>query len=898
MLESALSSNVSAPELLAPAGNWDCVHAAIENGADAVYFGLDRGFNARHRAANFGVNDLSSLMGKLHLRGVRGYVTLNTLVFPDELNDLVEAVDAIASAGVDAVLVQDFGVARIVRAICPELEIHASTQMSLTSSETIEVAKSLDLSRVVVARELSIGEIKQIRSKTDMPIEAFIHGALCVAYSGQCLTSESLGGRSANRGQCAQACRLPYDLICDGIDQELGDVRYLLSPQDLAGYAAIPDMIQAGVNSLKIEGRLKTPEYVANITGHYRRAIDQAISDGIVNLGEDAQHEMELSFSRGFTPGWLEGNDHKRLVPGIRSAKQGIVLGEVRAIGRDSILVDVQSRVALGDGLAIESAVDPNSTKTFDSGFADNHQGGRIYSLRLDEESQPSTPPPNDSPTSQSPSQNPWELAKQRKQTESQSGSDKLSKISPNQSVWIGFGRGELDFSRIEIGATVFKNDDPQLNKRLAATYGGKPRRTRPIHLHVVAHVGSPVEVTATLGTGEHAVTENIVGEDALAVAKKHAITDEVLADKLGRLGGTPFHLGRLTSDLSGGPMVPLGVLNQLRRELVEKLEDQLHAAPRRTVRLAAGRALVAPIRTESTDSSDGPTAPKAPPQLSVLCRTMEQVRGAIAASAERIYADFHDPREHKAAIALAAEHNASVWIASLRIQKPGEMGLLKQVVKQGPAGLLARNLAAVRLGIEAGLPTIADFSLNVANHRSAEWLIDQGVQRVTASYDLNADQLDQLVSSMPVEWLELVLHQHMPMFHMEHCVFCSVLSPGTNKTNCGRPCDRHVVQLRDRVGKLHVLQADIACRNTLFNATPQSGAEIVGNMVARGIGSFRVELLSEDAKETESILGLYRKLMLGEIAGQEVWRSLSAENRVGVTRGTLEAKRNPLAIL
>tara|TARA_R110002072_G_scaffold102124_5_gene224752 strand:- start:8761 stop:11439 length:2679 start_codon:yes stop_codon:yes gene_type:complete len=892
MIESALPPTASAPELLAPAGNWDCVHAAIENGADAIYFGLDRGFNARHRAANFGVNDLSSLMGKLHLRGVRGYVTLNTLVFPDELNDLVEVVDAIASAGVDAVLVQDFGVARIVKAICPELEIHASTQMSLTSSETIEAAESLGLSRVVVARELSIGEIKQIRSKTDMPIEAFIHGALCVAYSGQCLTSESLGGRSANRGQCAQACRLPYDLVCDGIDQELGNVRYLLSPQDLAGYAAIPDMIEAGVNSLKIEGRLKTPEYVANITGHYRRAIDQAIADGAVDLGDDARHEMELSFSRGFTPGWLEGNDHKRLVPGIRSAKQGIVLGEIRAIGRDSILVDVQAGVALGDGLAIESAVDPNSTQTFDSGFADNHQGGRIYSLRIDSESAGSSRQKTESKPSEQSSLSPWELARQRQQAEGQASGDKLKKVETNQTVWIGFGRDEIDFSRIEIGATVFKNDDPQLNKRLAATFGGKPRRTRPINLHVVAHVGSPVEVHATLGSGDHATTESIIGEDDLAVAKKHAITDEVLADKLGRLGGSPFHLGRLTSDLSGGPMVPLGVLNQLRRELVEKLEDQLHAPPRRTVRLSAGRDLVRPIAKREADS-DSPS-----PQLSVLCRTLDQVRGAIAVSAERIYADFHDPRDHKAAIALGAEHNANVWIASLRIQKPGEMGLLKQILKQAPAGLLARNLAAVRMGLEAGIPTIADFSLNVANHRSAEWLIDQGVQRVTASYDLNADQLDQLVSSMPAEWLELVLHQHMPMFHMEHCVFCSVLSPGTNKTNCGRPCDRHVVQLRDRVGKLHVLQADIACRNTLFNATPQSGAEIVSTMVARGVGSFRVELLSENETEAESMLTLYRRLLLGEIPGQDVWRSLSAENRVGVTRGTLEAKRNPLAIL
>ncbi|MCC9645078.1 U32 family peptidase [Rhodopirellula sp. JC740] len=913
-----LPPNLSTPpELLAPAGNWDCADAAIENGADAIYFGLDRGFNARHRAANFGVKDLPSLMGKLHLRGLRGYVTLNTLVFPEELSGLIEVIDAIASAGVDAVLVQDFGVARIVKAICPDLEIHASTQMSLTSSETIAVAESLGLSRVVVARELSVSEIKKIRSKTQMPLEAFIHGALCVAYSGQCLTSESLGGRSANRGQCAQACRLPYELVCDGEDRDLGDVRYLLSPQDLAGYAAIPDMIDAGVNSLKIEGRLKTPEYVANICGHYRRAIDQAVAEGTVDLGDEARHEMELSFSRGFTPGWLEGNDHKRLVPGIRSAKQGIELGEVRAIGKDSILVDVQCRLALGDGLAIQSAVDPNSGRAFDSGFADHHQGGRIYSLNLDQQErsnrrQSSRKNQSNERNSKPKSPSPWERARQRTQVapgsstseSSPSGSfgAKRSEVEPGQSVWIGFGRGELDFSRIEVGAAVFKNDDPQLNKRLAATFGGKPRRTRALDLHVVAKVGSPIEVTGTLGSSDPSIRdpsirETVVGEDPLDVARKHAITDDVLTDKLGRLGGSPFHLGTLTSEFEGNPMVPLGLLNQLRRELVERVEDQLHTPPRRTVRVSAGKALIAPIASDNADDPSS-SADTEGATLSVLCRNMEQVHAAIAMRAKRVYVDFHDPREHKQAISLSEHNETEIWIASIRMQKPGEMGLLKQLIKQEPAGVLARNLAAMNAGLDAGLPTIADFSLNVANHRSAEWLIDQGVQRVTASYDLNADQLDQLVRSMPATWLELVLHQHMPMFHMEHCVFCSVLSPGTNKTNCGRPCDTHVVQLRDRVGKLHELQADIACRNTLFNATPQSGADITRDMMGHGVRSFRVELLTEKQADAEKVLQLYQQLLAGEIEGRDVWQNLAAENRVGVTRGTLEAKRNPLAIL
>src|SRR5688572_6837659 len=272
------------PELLAPAGDRDCIRAAIENGADAVYFGLDCGFNARARAKNFAAADLPEILRQLHSRGVKGYVTLNTLIFPSELPEVERHVVELAEAGVDAVLVQDLGLARLVRGICPQLAIHASTQMTLSSSECIAVAAELGIERVVLPRELSLDEIQLIREQSNMPLEVFVHGALCVAYSGQCLTSESLGGRSANRGQCAQACRLPYDLLCDGKLVDTGDQKYLLSPQDLAAYDLVPELVKLGVVSLKIEGRLKTPEYVANITHHYRQAIDAACAGNPVQF--------------------------------------------------------------------------------------------------------------------------------------------------------------------------------------------------------------------------------------------------------------------------------------------------------------------------------------------------------------------------------------------------------------------------------------------------------------------------------------------------------------------------------------------------------------------------------------------------------------------------------------
>src|SRR5579885_1269084 len=263
------------PELLAPAGDRTCLIAAVENGADAVYFGLAR-HNARMRAHNFDGADLPEVMAMLHRRGVKGYVTLNTLVFTAELSELEAAVHEAALAGVDALIVQDLGLVRLIRAIAPDLEIHGSTQMSVTSEEGVELAREVGCARVILARELSLAEIGRIRRATALPLEVFVHGALCVAYSGQCLTSEALGGRSANRGQCAQACRLPYEMLVDGEIRPLADARYLLSPEDLYALRQIPEIVKIGVSALKIEGRYKDENYVALTTRAYRKAVDEA----------------------------------------------------------------------------------------------------------------------------------------------------------------------------------------------------------------------------------------------------------------------------------------------------------------------------------------------------------------------------------------------------------------------------------------------------------------------------------------------------------------------------------------------------------------------------------------------------------------------------------------------
>jgi putative protease len=267
------------PELMSPAGNMDCARAAVANGADSVYFGLGQ-FNARMRADNFTSAQLPALVQFLHEHHVRAIATLNILVFTNELSAAEAELVLLDATGVDAVIVQDLGVAALAQKLGLRMEVHASTQMTITSPAGLRLARQLGIKRVVLARELSLPEIETFRAALgDLELEVFVHGALCVAYSGQCLTSEALGQRSANRGECASACRLPYTLVVDGIVKDLGDRRYLLSPQDLAAVAEIPELLRRGVTAFKIEGRLKSPEYVAATTQVYRKAIDAAVAE-------------------------------------------------------------------------------------------------------------------------------------------------------------------------------------------------------------------------------------------------------------------------------------------------------------------------------------------------------------------------------------------------------------------------------------------------------------------------------------------------------------------------------------------------------------------------------------------------------------------------------------------
>ncbi|UUO04651.1 U32 family peptidase [Blastopirellula sp. J2-11] len=838
-----MPENRTAPELLAPAGNWECAKAAVANGADAIYFGLTSGFNARARADNFGVDDLSPLMSFLHWHGVRGYVTLNTLAFSPELEAVELLVRQIAAAGVDALLVQDLGLVGMIRQIAPTLPIHASTQMTMTSSECIALADEMGVERVVLARELSVDEITAIHAETAMPLEAFVHGALCVAYSGQCLTSESLGGRSANRGQCAQACRLPYELICDGDDVDLGDQKYLLSPQDLAAFEITPELIAAGIVSLKIEGRLKTPEYVANITRHYRSAIDAAVAGRPIEFTPRDVEEMELSFSRGFSVGWLQGCDHKMLVPAVSSAKRGVLVGEVQKVQGQRVRIALRRSLKAGDGVVFEG----------DRSIGDE-QGGRIFALYR--------------------------------------GQNRLEGEVSHGVIELALMRDSVDVSQLYPGQKIWKSDDPELNRRLRKSFDGEitPREV-DLQLHVTAAIDQPLQLIATVAGLPQLQLQT---EQPLEAARKHPLTAETLQEQFSRLGETGFRLTQLTAEISGAPMAPLSVLGALRKQMVEQL-----SAARREAAIRAHAVDPNPVLPRLRADIPATIPTDETPHLHLLCRTLDQLTWASEIGIKRLYAEFADIREYRQAVDIAHAAGAQIYLATPRIQKPGEIGVFRALEKQAADGILVRNLSGLRYYHERQIACVADFALNAANELTVDFLRHQGAERITASYDLNREQLFEMARRSPSQLLEVVIHQHMPMFHMEHCVFCAVLSPGTNKTNCGRPCDDHVVRLRDRVGSEHLLTADVGCRNTLYNAAPQSGAEAVAALIDLGVRYFRVELLDEASKsQVYQTLDLYSSLLTGQISGKEVWTELKALNRVGVTRGTLEERRNPLAIL
>jgi putative protease len=905
------------PELLAPAGQWDSLRAAVANGADAVYFGLDD-FNARRRAANFRLDELTEVVGFVHDRNVRAYVAMNTLVFTDELDRSADYVRAVAAAGADAIIVQDLGLARLIHRLAPTLAIHASTQMTLTEPEGIELARSLGVSRVILARELSIDEIAAVAAAArpgGVDVEVFVHGALCISYSGQCLASLALGRRSGNRGQCAQPCRLPYDLLVDGRPHPTPAGEYLLSPHDLCALDLVPRLAAAGVAALKIEGRLKDANYVAAVTQAYRAALDAGVGDRVCSVPVRASLQEHLSvplrterltaslrtrppvgellagsFSRGFVTGYLEGADHRRFVAGDSPARRGRQIGVVTAVGRDAVHVRLKDPAAeplkAGDGVA------------FGGGAGEAPEGGRVYQVR---------------PVGRG-------------------------------SVELSFGRGDVDFSRIAVGDAVWLTDDPQARRRLAGTFARvEPWRRVGLSFDLCAVPGQPISLVVR---DEQGRTVTLQGSVALAPSVLHPLTVELLREQFGRLGQTPFALAEVALSGPAGPaeavdvLAPKSELNDLRRRAVAALLAQRAAAgvhaiadedalahlraevaagpgscpraggmgvsPRAPACRLAGPAGVSPAESRpgrprdaraggprhDLEQSLGPgsgTGPHAP-LLCVLVRDVAQLRALLdwhrSAPADGrcdlVYADLPEPAEWAEALAAGREAGVPVGWVTPRILKPGEMAAVGRVAElaassaAAPAAVLVRNLGSLaRLRrLAPHVPLIGDFSLNAANELSAGWLCQAGLARLAPGWDVDFARLRQLAERLPPWRLEAIVYSHVPMFHTQYCLWAAHLGDGPSDQapagdrpdeavgRCGRACRRRGLALRDRKGM--PARSEPGCRTTIFRGRADNHVGRLAELADLGLGAVRLEMLDEPPAQVVEIAGRCAELIAG----------------------------------
>lgn len=597
---------------MSPAGYWPELQAAIEAGADAVYFGLHH-FSARAKVG-FELSELPEVMRALHRRGVKGFVTFNTLVFDHELLEAERAIAHIAEAGADAIIVQDVAMAKLARHIAPGLAVHGSTQMSITSAQGAELAASLGCSRVVLGRELSLLDIERIAKTTVIELEVFVHGALCVSYSGQCFSSEAWGGRSANRGQCAQACRLPYELIVDGQLKDLGAYRYLLSPGDLYALHQVPELVRIGVSCLKIEGRYKDAQYVAAVTQAYRKAIDEACARVPLNITKEEEMRLTQVYSRGLGDYFISGVNHQKVVQGRAPRHRGVQIGEVVKVLPNAVQVTLQNDVKPGDGVVFDAA----NWRSPD----EKEEGGSVYKVMVLK--------------------------------------DKL--------VALEFGNGQIDFSRIRAGDLLWRTHDPHLAKIYKPlTDASEPVYTRPLSFRVQAKRDEPLSVKAATTDG---FSVTLKGNIAAVPAQKRALDEVYLREHLGKLGGTPFHLQDVSLEVSEPLFIPVSEINALRREIVEKLLDLRVQRPKSPMHLLMRETLEQLLKPA--------VVPDAVSRLHVLVRTPEQLEAALNLGPDSITLDYLELYGLKPSAERIKAAGIRCRVASPRILKPTEQNILK----------------------------------------------------------------------------------------------------------------------------------------------------------------------------------------------------------------------------
>ena len=822
------------------------LEAAVQNGADAVYFGVPH-WNARGRTEDFSFDDVYDMIRYARLRGVRTFLAMNVLVFERELRELPEFLEKIISLEPDAFIIQDIGLARLIRAIAPTQEIHASTQMTLASAEAVNLVAGIGFNRAVLARELSLKEIARIKEATPLELEVFIHGALCVSYSGQCLTSENFGGRSANRGQCAQSCRLPYRIFVDGKEFRDTDAQFLFSPHDLCALPKLNELEEIGVDSLKVEGRLKSPEYVAAVAKAYRKALNRIPLDG-----KDME-PLEVLFSRGLRAGWLDGDNHQELVDGTFSNHHGLFLGTVAKVERGQVIIGLDDMLA--DDFAAGMGPRPGDGILFENAALGVSIGSRLYA--------------------------------------SQEAHLPHTKRGDPKYLRLEFGR-DFDTRQIAIGMKVYRNDSPALEKELRKTFTDREQAKRiPVNMELSGNIGGLLKLAVYDVPRNRAEVES---DTALEAARnssadgndagKNGAGDKLrdLAQKeLSGLSATAYSLKNLEVNVERGAFIPGKLLRTLRQKAIEQLDAKRCEWKELNPSAIKGRALLNSVKF---GTKVAPTAAR--PVISVLVRSPEQIASLENLDIDNVIMDFDWGVKYDESLEQIRELGFKAGMATLRIHKPGESHYLKNILRLCPDFALVRNLGALSILKESGIPLTGDYSLNAANSLSYDWLLSQGLQTLHPSWDLNSTQLFDLLGDIDGSRMELTLHQYMPAFHSEYCAFARALTTGRRFPECGKICTQHKVEILDHKGERHFLQSDAECRNTLFVGKPQSALKLLPELQKAGVNHFRLEMLQEDAETVHRKALIYTQAIRGKVSIDEAIRLAGVEEKYGLSEGQL----------
>ena len=891
-------------ELLAPAGSREALVAAVESGADAVYLAGNM-FGARAYADNFDEEGMREAIRFAHLRGVHVHVTVNTIMDSRELPELKKYLRFLYEAGADAVLVQDLGAARIVRETVPELPMHASTQMTVHNLDGVRALEALGFSRVVLSREVTLEAVRHICTQAKAEIEVFIHGALCVCYSGQCLMSSMIGGRSGNRGRCAQPCRLPYTLVDEKDHDLLGDSagKYLLSPRDMNTINLLPELLAAGVTSLKIEGRMKRPEYVAVAVGCYRRAVDSFLSGDFAVPEEDSRALAQI-FNRDFTTAYLEKKQGRNMMSDKRPNNRGLMLGRVQEyhpLTEDSGLavLRLSDGISAGDQVDFWVKVGGRVTATVQdmqlvTGLRGKHNlknAGKNIN-RADKKNQERN-------------QGKKQDRNQAKKLAKNASSLNMQNLLPVEKAAAGDMVALTVKGRVFPGDRVFKVYDGKLMESAKAMYStGAPVRRFGVRAVVRAAVGQPLYLSFTDEYGNVAEAETeFMGQEAM----KRPLTKETLMKQIGRLGTSIFTLRELKAEISGHVMVPVSELNEVRRKCVEQLEKmrladfQAAADKARAEAAAAVRAGLANFYSviEKTASENIRSRNRGETGITVVADDLAKLSAALEGGADRIVFGGENYRHeaitlpmYEMAVKLAKTAGGKVVFNTPRIIRDGELDAfhrwLENIRDMGADGISIHNIGSLYAArMMTDLPVEADFSLISYNIETLRHFQELGISRAVLSPELNMTQLAELAGQSPVP-VECLAEGNLELMVSEYCCTGSFLG-GLDKGSCGAPCVNSGKSffLKDRKDIKFPLVMDQYCHMHLLNGSRLSMLPHAMKFRQLGISSLRIDGRYMDEGQLRKTVRNYRKYMAypAELteAEKKAVQQLEGEN---ITRG------------